>query len=211
MKKIKIIIPILIILFIPVRIYVVNNYRIDNNLEKLIKIKKGLIVSDLKVINTQEQENYIEYKNIKIGKIFSEIDCVDKNNSYICEFGDRIITIGLTNSLIEDYQEYTNKKLDLNDDLALLGMIKESYNEPSFFTSVSKLRSEFTLNMFAINYLPIIKSVDLIEGDLKGLLFYENDSFRELYLYKNNKTYKITFKNIDDNTIIELIKSIKID
>ena len=80
-----------------------------------------------------------------------------------------------------------------------------------FFTPIKKTRLEYTYNMFALNYFKVIKSIDLIEGDIKGLLFYENDNEREFYLYKDNKTYKITFKNIDDNTIIDLISTIKID
>ena len=65
--------------------------------------------------------------------------------------------------------------------------------------------------MFALNYLKEVKSIDLIEGDIKGLLFYVDKDNREFYLYNNKKTYKITFKNIDDNTIIDLISTIKID
>ena len=54
MKKLKIIIPILLLLLIPIRLVVINNYKIVEDLDKLIKIKKGLIVSDLKVVKNKE-------------------------------------------------------------------------------------------------------------------------------------------------------------
>ena len=211
MKKLKIIIPILLLLLIPIRLVVINNYKIVEDLDKLIKIKKGLVVSDLKVVKNKEVEKYIEYKNIKIGSYFENVECNDKNNTNICTFDDKIITMGQINSIIDEYEEYSSNKLDFNDDLQLLGLIKSSYNKPSFFTSIKRIRKEYTYNMFALNYLKEIKSIDLIEGDIKGLLFYVDKDNREFYTYNNKKTYKITFKNIDDNTIIDLISTIKID
>lgn len=210
MKKLKIIIPILIILFIPIKLFVVSDFKIED-LDKLKKIKNGLIVSDLKVIKTENKENYIEYKNLKIANTYENLSCEEKNNSKQCIFDDKIITMGLTKSIIEQYEEYSSKKIELDDDLLFLGTIKECSNKPNILTSTSKLREEFTLNMFTINNLPIINNIDIIEGDIKGLLFYEKENYRELYLYKDLKTYKVTFKNIDDNTIIELIKTIQID
>lgn len=211
MKKLKIIIPLLIILLIPIRLCVINNYKITDNLNKLIKIKKGLVVSDLKVVKTKKADNYLEYKNIKIANYFENIECNDKNNTNICTFNDKIITMGQVSSIIEEYEEYSSNKLDTTDDLQFLGLIKTSFNKPSFFTPIKRIRKEYTYNMFAINSLKVLKSIDLIEGDIKGLLFYEDDNYREFNLYKNNKTYKITFKNIDDNTIIDLISTIIID
>lgn len=210
MKKLKIMIPLLLIILIPVRLYVINNYKIVDDLDKLIKIKKGLVISDLKVIKTKDVDNYIEYNNIKISNNFENIECNDKNNTNICTIDDKIITMGQISSIIKEYEEYSSNKIDTTDDLELLGLIKTSYNKPSFFTPIKKTRLEYTYNMFALNYLKIIDNIDLIEGDIKGLLFYEKDNLREFYLYKDNKTYKITFKNIDDNTIIDLISTIKI-
>ena len=211
MKRLKIIIPLLIIILIPIRLVIINNYKIVDDLDKLIKIKKGLVISDLKVVHEKEVENYIEYNNIKISNNFENIECNDKNNTNICTFDDKIITMSQIDSIISEYETYSNNKLDTSDDLQFLGLIKTSYNNPSFFTPIKKTRLEYTYNMFALNYFKVIKSIDLIEGDIKGLLFYENDNEREFYLYKDNKTYKITFKNIDDNTIIDLISTIKID
>ncbi|MDO4996820.1 MAG: hypothetical protein Q4E69_06535 [Bacilli bacterium] len=211
MKRLKIIIPLLIIILIPIRLVIINNYKIVDDLDKLIKIKKGLVISDLKVVHEKEVENYIEYNNIKISKNFENIECNDKNNTNICTFDDKIITMSQIDSIISEYETYSNNKIDTSDDLQFLGLIKTSYNNPSFFTPIKKTRLEYTYNMFALNYFKVIKSIDLIEGDIKGLLFYENDNEREFYLYKDNKTYKITFKNIDDNTIIDLISTIKID
>lgn len=210
MKKLKIMIPLLLIILIPVRLYVINNYKIVDDLDKLIKIKKGLVISDLKVIKTKDVDNYIEYNNIKISNNFENIECNDKNNTNICTIDDKIITMGQISSIIKEYEEYSSNKIDTTDDLELLGLIKTSYNKPSFFTPIKKTRLEYTYNMFALNYLKIIDNIDLIEGDIKGLLFYEKDNLREFYLYKDNKTYKITFKNIDDNTIIDFISTIKI-
>ena len=211
MKRLKIIIPLLIIILIPIRLVIINNYKIVDDLDKLIKIKKGLVISDLKVVHEKEVEEYIEYNNIKISKNFENIECNDKNNANICTFDDKIITMSQIDSIISEYETYSNNKLDTSDDLQFLGLIKTSYNNPSFFTPIKKTRLEYTYNMFALNYFKVIKSIDLIEGDIKGLLFYENDNEREFYLYKDNKTYKITFKNIDDNTVIDLISTIKID
>lgn len=178
------------------------------DLDKLIKIKNGLVISDLKVIKTKEVENYIEYDNIKISNNFEDIKCIDKNNINICTFDDKIITMGEANSIIKEYEDYSSNKLKIDDDLQFLGLIKTSYNKPSFLTPLKKLREEYSYNMFALNYLKIPKNIDLIEGDINGLLLYNYNNERELYIYKNKRTYKISFKNINDNTIIDLINSI---
>lgn len=215
MKKKILIILLVIILFILVKIQVMNKYTISN-IKDLEKIKDGLILSDLLVINTEEVDDYIEYKNIKIKNIFNDYDCIDDNDSYTCIKDDNTsFSMKIGKSYLDKFKNNKNsnkiiKDMKIKDDLSLFGVIKET-KESNIMRTISSIKRNYILNKYAIDNIPKVHSIDLIEGDYSGLLFHTSSTSRELYLYVDDKTYIFIFNNLDEfNDIIihDLMNSI---
>ncbi len=221
LKKYFIIIFIIMIL-ITIKYLSINNLQLSaTEKNKLEQIKEGLILTDLLVINTEEVDKYIEYKNIKIKDIFSDYDCLEEENKYTCIKDEKTsFTIEINIPYLEKFKNYKNEIIDTTkiiksskilSDLELMSKIKEAKNSPSIIQINRKNKEDYILNKFALEEFPVLYSLDLVEGDYTGYLLHASANSRKLLIYFNNKVYTFTFKNLKEfnkDLIRELMNSI---
>ncbi len=218
MKKKMLILIIVIVILLSINSLIILNYKIDKkDYSKLSKIKDGLLITDLVVINNKKVADYLECKNIKVENIFHSYKCSDKDNMYTCTNDDKSFSMGVSSSYTDKFKKYNNysrKILSLNkikSDLELFGKIKEVDSKTNFFNLFKFEKEKYLLNSFALDNIPIFKSMDLIEGDYSGLLMYQNNGLSTLYIYYNNKTYSFVFNNFNEKSIKDFINTIVIE
>lgn len=222
MNKVNKIIPlIIIIVLIITKMIIINEYKIDSkDIERLIKIKESLIIKDLLVINKEECDNYLEFKNIKIKNIFDEYECREKNESYLCQKDNSSFLMKRTNTYLNKFENYNDKsktiirKLNIKNELELLSKIKESKNKRSIFSSINNNEDTYILNSFALDNLNDITSIDLVEGDYSGYIIHHSKDSLSLLIYEKKDVYEFKFNNLEvfnDDIIKSLMNSIVIE
>ena len=210
-KKLKIVVIVVICLamFFLFKGISLSKYNISS--KKLEKIKNGLLVMDLFVVNKEPTSDYLVYKNMKIRNDFS--DCKEEKNKLSCNN----FSMQISKSYLDKFKDYNEesskiiKKYKIKGDLDLLGKIKEVGNRSDFFKSIQTNKYTYILNDYCLNNVPVILGVDLIEGDYSGLLFHQINNTYDLFLYLRDKTYVFSFKDIDKKKIIDIVNTIQID
>lgn len=190
--------------------YIIHSYTLsDTNKKAMEKIAEGLIIDDLKVIYHEdlEDEEYIEYKNLKGKNIFKEFNCLEEDNSFQCTKDEKtIFTMKKTTSFVDKlskskYKDGTKiiKKNKITTDIDLFGFIKDaSTSKNTIVKPISNIKRDYILQMYAIDYVPVIHSMDLVEGEYSGYILHISSKTRELYLTKNHDTYLFSFTNLDE-------------
>ena len=195
MKKGIIVIGIILALAI-VKLLITNNYQLSTkDKEKLKEVTDGLLIEDFYVLLHDESEPNITYKSISMS--LEDFDCSGED-IYTCKKDDTLLTIEETKSYLE--QAKKNKIIKVNNlknDIDLFGSIKDSMNQSRLLTSITTQISNEQLQLFAIKNIPINHSLDLISGDIDGYIMHPSSDTRIIYLTKENKTYKITLKDLD--------------
>lgn len=222
MNKVNKIIPlIIIIVLIITKMIIINEYKIDSkDIERLAKIKESLIIKDLLVINKEECDNYLEFKNIKIKNMFVGYVCREKDDSYLCQKDNSSFLMKRTNTYLNKFENYNDKsktiirKLNIKNELELLSKIKESKNKRSIFSSINNNEDTYILNSFALDNLNDITSIDLVEGDYSGYIIHHSKDSLSLLIYKKKDVYEFKFNNLEvfnDDIIKSLMNSIVIE
>ena len=198
----------IIIVIVIIGLILFNNRFTFTNKEisKLNSIKKGLVINDLLVINKIDTD-YYEYKNIKINNNY---DCIEKEK-LICKRDNKKLQVSIEDTYLSLFKKYNKtsskiiKKYNIKTDLELFGKIKEINNKKLFNN-----KEEYLLNKYTLKYIDKAKNIDLIEGDISGLLFNYKD-YKELLIENNNKLYRFKFINMNSDEINEIMNSIVID
>lgn len=206
MKKkniIFIIVGILIILSIH-KMMIINEYTINKTEKKKIdEITNGLIIKDLKVILKEEQEEYLTFQNLKVKNIFKEFTCGEEENTYSCQKEDgSTFLMKKTTSFTDKWEKYQEKnhirEETYKTDIDLLGAIKEASTSKNTLLKPNKyIKRDYFLQKYAIDVIPIILSMDLVEGDYSGYILHTTSNSRELYITYKKNTYTFQFTNLD--------------
>lgn len=208
MKKkniIFIIVGILVILSI-YKMMIINSYTINKMEKKKIdEIINGLIIKDLKVIlkEEQEEEEYLTFQNIKVRNIFKEFTCIEQDNTYSCQKEDgSTFLMKKTTSFTDKWEKYQEKNHikegTYKTDIDLLGAIKDaSTSKNTLLKPGGYIKRDYFLQKYAIDNIPNIHSIDLVEGDYSGYILHTTSNSRELYITYKKNTYTFQFTNLD--------------
>ncbi len=212
MKK-KIMTTLIIFLAIAVfflwKINTIHKYTIEEKeQEKVEKIAQGLIIEDLKVITSEELDTRetLEYNNITIKNIFTEFECKEIENTYQCKKDDdTTFEMKKTTSFVEKLQNSNSlewakivKDNKIVSDIELFGLIKEAVNhKTTIFQFNRDIKRNYYLQKYAIEFIPLMHSMDLVEGDYSGYLLHTSSNSRELYITYKKNTYTFQFTNLD--------------
>lgn len=205
--------------------------------KNISKLKNHLEINDTITINLKEtNDEYLEFKNIKIRNDFKDFELLDFGNNdvkkYVLKKNNETFAafeLGFSEdyfiNLIKDMNlgTKTNKRVilklleknNINDDVELLKFINDyldSHKDDkiSFFTSVKQMRENYAVKFLVSQIIPNTSGISLISGDNKGYIFnFENvNNFvsKEVHILKENKSYVFTFVNNDYFTDDKIIE-----
>ncbi len=226
MKKLNIFIPIILVIIsmLVVKAFQIKSYAFSKeDIARIEKIKKGLIITDLFVINKKEQANSIKFANVKVKNVFEDFNCEENKNEFLCIKDEKTsFSIKVKQSYVHRFSNYDNSFIktkriisdkNINNDIDLFGQIKEANQKASIFNFDKVNKENYILCKFAIDELNF-HSIDLIEGDYTGILLHNDSKTRELLIYYSDRTYSFTFKNLKEfsqDKIMEIMNSIIIE
>lgn len=219
-------------------IYDVNAYTSSQYQDDIKDLKIGNTYN-IKHIDYNDSESIV-YKNFKIKNISKdltenkEISAQRKDLTYSLNTDNKkspktLISIGIAESYISRTKEVADsignisiakfnpdkymKKNNINNDIELLNeIIKRKNNKSNIFTTVDKMRENFTFQMLS-QFIPTSNDgYDLITGKNQGII-ENNDNFKEISIIKGNKRYYIFCYNLNyftDDIITEIISSVSI-
>lgn len=188
-------------------------------------LKNRLVINDTMIINLKQiNDEYLEFKNIKIRNDFNKFTLLDStslnisryilkdNNETIASFwfgtSDTMFIDQIKNADKSLFGTNSNKKAvmklietnNINDDIELFKFINtyldnHKNDKYNLFTSVKKLKESYSVNVIASEVFSNSNSITLIDGGYNGYMFNYNNNIKEVYIIKNDKRYVFTFVN----------------
>lgn len=194
-----------------------NNLERYNNLIKNIVLKENINIT-YKVVN-----NYIAFNELKIKNDFKDftkkID--EENNAVVYQLED-IKNKKMISFEIEIYDETINasyspdfiEKYKIKNDIDYINTLKNYHFEETRFNFKKSSENDDAI-LGADSYSNDGTYYNVIKGDYIGLIINEEYSMKKtVYLYKNNKTYILTFNGFGyftDQQIYDLISTVVIN
>lgn len=242
-KKISIIITILIIVaayiitkFIFLRLYNiedVSNKNTENYIDMIDAIKNP---KELLINHKNNNEDYLEYNDIKIRNDFNNYELIEDESSlkYIkkdvegnlinsvwigkeytyIDYLKSSYLININGGLTSDSSKIgVNKVLRKNsitNDIELLEFLSNNYYfKNTIFTPIRDMKTNHDLNEFVAIMSHTTKEYYLLKGSYNGYAFKINDNITEVNILNNNKRYVITFVKCDESYIKDLLSTIE--
>ncbi len=176
-----------------------------------------------------ESNDYFQYKNIKIRNDFKDFEQLelntnvdnsspklvlkDKTNNTSKAFwmgiADTYVYLAKADKTLYGTNDnrITNTNLtsileknNIHNDIELLNYLSnQKYVKNNIFTSVKKMKENYTIQFMMSVMMPTMNSITLINGDYEGYIFNLKDNMKEVSILKNNKRY--TFMFISDTTL----------
>lgn len=218
-------------------------YDINNMTDEYEDYIKGLTIKDTITLKQQPLDNYIEFNGIKVKNEFEDFEKLgapqstedsvkyvlyDKKRKVVASFwistADTYVNIlksdktlfgtgdkRVTNDNLTDLLE----KNKINNDIELFKYLEKQKNtKNNIFTSVRKMKENYTLHFMVAVMLPSMDNISLIDGDYNGYIFNLKNNMKEVNILKNGKRYVFMFMNTDyftDEYIEEILNSIEIN
>ncbi len=184
--------------------------------------------------------NYFEYQNMKIRndfKDFNELDpdtsigtslklvLKDENNNTIKVFwmlstDTYVNLLKMDKDFIGTDKKITNltdflEKNNINNDIELFNYLsKHKFTKSNIFTSVRKMKENYSIQLMISLIIPTTDSVTLINGDYEGYIFNLEDNTKEVTILKNDKRYVFVFMSktpLTDEYLTDILSTIVID
>ncbi len=241
MKKKKlfyVLVLILLVVFVGYKLVILNNYKISRVMTSSYKdFLDGL--KNKKTISLESKEmtgeaEYVQIDGLHIKNDFpgykvsvQENEVVDQKNILIeNEAGDRsaVIRFGLDTSakvqVIKSQDEKGNfrtkylEKKKIEDDLDLFEyLLKIKDKKYNIFTSTKTIKGDYYIHQVMSSYM-LGSDVIYFEGDKKGYMTNLEDLGWEAFLFKDGRSYYITFWGADyfsEEKIIEILENALLD
>lgn len=175
-------------------------------------------------VSTEYNETYYQYEGNKkvgmlsVGTFESLVDAIHKDDITIYGVGGDENGISFEDIFYSGIDNFV-KENNIKDDADLIREFsKYDYNKKyGVFTSISKLREDFSIRLLASITLPSINKIYYINGDFKGYILEiinedKGISCYEVDLFRNGKRYILTVlsKDVDLDMIKEVVSTIKL-
>lgn len=190
-----------------------------------------------------KDNNYIEFNGIKVKNEFKKFTKLDQtrsannslkyalygeNKSLIASFWmgttDTYVKILKSDKTLFGARDsrVTNANLtkmleknNINNDIELFRCLENKKNiKNNIFTSVKKMKENYTIQFMVTVMLPQIEDITLIDGDYEGYIFNIKNNIKMAVILKNDKSYVFTFLKTDyftDEYIKEILNTVEID
>lgn len=175
-------------------------------------------------VSTEYNETYYQYEGNKkvgmlsVGTFESLVDAIHKDDITIYGVGGDENGLSFGDIFYSGIDNFVKEK-NIKDDADLIREFsKYNYDkEYGVFTSISKLREDFSIRLLASITLPSINKIYYINGDFKGYILEiinedKGISCYEVDLFRNGKRYILTVlsKDVDFDMIKEVVSTIKL-
>lgn len=242
MKKRIIIISIsLLIIYFSYKIFILKYYDIEKFSNLLDFNYKDKITIKHKDI---DDNSYLKFKNLKIRndfKLYQNLDqIVDENSSsklVLKDTNNKVIKafwMGYTNTYLDllksdkTFFGQSNIKIikniniedilkmhKISNDILLFDyLLNNKNNNNNIFTSVKKIKENYTIYSISSIMIPENISITLIDGDYKGYIFNLKDNIREVNILKDDKRYTFTFmdtNNVDNEYLNDILNTVVVE
>ncbi len=216
-----------------------------NSTQELENSVKQIAIKDTMTIQPSlvESNEYFEYQNIKIRNDFKEytqfeqnvensspkLILKDQNNHTIKSFwmgiADTYVDMLKADKtlFVEEEKKISNvdfnivlKKNNINNDIDLFHYLSNPKNiHNTLFTSVKKMKENYTIQFMVSVILPTMNNITLINGEYDGYIFNINNGMKEVnFINNNNKRYVFTFideVDITDEYLRDILSTIVIE
>jgi len=220
-KIIGIIISVLFIIWLIIKIIMVNAYNSISTVDEFFKAYHNKVYYDIN--NTYKGNDLISYKNIKFKNIMDksfkpdDIDLIQEDGfsrRYYSSSLNSALTVSNSYSYTEIFTEeityysedrlfmfFNNKddvrkrileKNDISNDIDLFRYMNDINNtKVSIFTPIYKIEELASVKLFASVVLPSVDELVILDGDYEGYCLMDNH-IKEIVIFKDGETYFIT-------------------
>lgn len=200
------------------RLYFKNSIVLDNEKDNdYLEFKNIKIRNDFdKFILSKKEDNYITYNLInKFNKVQASLQIIS-DKTYIDKFIENDYHDIRYNSVD---REKIIKNNHITNDIEFIKYLRKVTNKKNnILTGVNDIKERYSLKYFINKEIPKFDYLTLIKGDYTGYIFdnfnYSNDQYREAVILKNNRRYIFRFHGccyFDESYVEELLSTVVID
>ncbi len=225
---------ILLGVFMGFKLYLINHYGAKSLDYTFEEISNAYKISNKIKVHTKILDNtdYLEYQEIKIRNDFKDYESQENNDVtgnyvvYTNKEKESYFSLGITEPYFDflhlndnskdyiiknvTYKEVSAylKKNNVTSDLELFAFLASDNYQKNVFSKSHDIKASYALYNIASIINPQNKKITLLEGDLNGYMFIQDNNVYEVNILKNNKRYVFVITGYTEDKLMDLINTI---